>query len=196
MKKYKKMKLYKHLNDFEMVQKIIESGADINKLDRKTKRHALFFALENDVSMEVLDLLVRSGSELNRQDKEGNSVIHICQDLKKLEYLILAGADLNLVNKKSHTPIFGCVDHNKVAMLVDHGIDLNVCDKDGQHFLKSVYASDFDLMKIYIDKGLSRFLEKKGLTLDAFIETWSTREVQTYYENKLTTEPELFKLKR
>lgn len=195
MKKYKKMKLYKHLNDYELAKQIIESGADINRVYRKTKEHALFFALNDDVSIEILELLLSSGIDLNMQNKNGDSVVHLCDDLEKLRLIIHYGADVNLVNKKSHTPIFGCINHSRAKLLVESGADLNVCDKDGNHFLKSVHVSDFDLMKIYIDKGLSRFLERRGLTLDSFLEKWSTREIQAYFENKLQTEPELFKLK-
>lgn len=195
MKKFKKMKLYKHLNDYELTKNIIESGADINRVYRKTKEHALFFALKKEVDITTLELLLSSGIDLNMQNKSGDSVIHLCDDLDKLKLIIKYGADVNLVNKKSHTPIFGCVDYDRAKILVESGADLNVCDKDGNHFLKSVHVSDFDLMKIYIDKGLSRFLERRGLTLDSFLEKWSTREVQAYFENKLKTEPELFRLK-
>lgn len=195
MKKYKRMKLYKHLSEIEVVKEIILAGGDINRKERKTGEHALFFALKSEVSMEVMALLLDSGIDVNLQNKLGNSVIHECDDLDKLNLLLHYNADVNLVNQASHTPIFGCVDYEKAKLLVENGADLNVRDKDGQHFLKTLHVADFDLMKLFIDKGLNRFIERNGLTLDTFFETWSTLEVQAYFENKLKTQPDLYKVK-
>jgi len=195
MKKYKKLKIYKYLDDIEMVKNIIESGGDINRVFKKTGDNALFFALDPSVSVEVMMLLLESGIEVNAQNKMGDSVVHICKDLDRLKLLIDYGANVNLVNKASLTPIFGCVDVNRATLLVESGADLNVKDDKGQHFLKSLHVSNFDLMKIFIDKGMNRFIEKNGLTLDAFFEKWSTIEVQAYFENKLRTQPELYRIK-
>ena len=196
MKKYKKLKIYKYLDDPEMVTKIIESGGDVNRIYKKTKENALFFAINDSVNIEVLQLLLDAGIDMNVQNKQGDSVVHLCSDYDKLKMIIAYGADVNIVNKMSLTPIFGCTNHERAKLLVDNGADLNVCDSAGNHFLKSVHASDFDLMKIFIDKGLSRFLEKRGLTLDNFLESWSTREVVAYFENKLIMQPELYKIQR
>ncbi len=196
MKKYKKLKIYKYLDNPEMVTKIIESGGDVNRIYKKTKENALFFAINDSIDISILQLLLEAGIDMNVQNKQGNSVVHLCKDLDKLKMIIAYGADVNMVNKRSLTPIFGCTNHVRAKLLVDNGADLNVCDSAGNHFLKSVHASDFDLMKIFIDKGLSRFLERKGLTLDNFLESWSTREVVAYFENKLVTQPELFKIHR
>lgn len=192
MKRYNKMKIYKHLDDLDLVKKIIEAGGDVNRIYRKTKEHALFFALEETVSLEVFKCLIEAGCDLNYQNKKGDSLIHLCDDHEKLVCLLEAGADVNLKNKASLTPIFNCLDHTKVQLLVDFGCDLSVVDAKGEHFLKSIHVSDFDLMKIFIDKGMNRLIERKGLTLDAFLENWSTREIVAYYENKLRTHPELY----
>lgn len=195
MKKYKRMKIYQHLDDLETVQKIIEAGGDIDRCFRKTKEHALFFALEKDVSIEVLKFLLDSGIDCNLQNKSGDTVIHVCDDLEKLELILNYDVDLNIRNKKSYTPIFKCNNIDKAKILVNHGIDVNVKDEEGKHFLKSLNVQDFDLMKVFIDHGMNRFLEKRGLTLDDFLETWSTSEVVMYYENKLKTQPEKYRVK-
>jgi len=179
----------------ETMQKIIEAGGDINRVIRKTGENSLFLALKSSVPIEVMQFLLRNGIEVNHQDKMGDSVVHKCDDLDKLKLLISHGADVNLSNKSSLTPIFGCVDLERASLLVNSGADLNVIDANGEHFLKSVHVSNFDLMKLFIDKGMNRFLEKNGLTLDAFFEKWSTIEVQAYFENKLRTQPELYKFK-
>lgn len=195
MKKYKKLKIYKYLDDLEMVKNIIASGGDINRIHKKTGENALFLALDPSISVEVMIFLLEAGIEVNAQNKRGDSVVHVCHDLDRLKLLIDHGANVNIANKASLTPIFGCVDVNRAALLVENGADLNVKDDKGQHFLKSLHVSNFDLMKIFIDKGMNRFIEKNGLTLDAFFEKWSTIEVQAYFENKLRTQPELYRVK-
>ncbi len=195
MKKYKRMKLYKHLDDVEMLTNIIESGGDVNKTFRKTGEHALFYAIKEEVSLSTLTLLLDSDINVNLQNKKGDSVVHLCKDMEKLNLLVRYGADVNLVNQNCHTPIFGCIDLDKAKLLVEQGADLNVRDSKGNHFLKSLHVADFDMMKLFIDKGLNRFIEKNGLTLDTFFETWSTLEVQVYFENKLKTQPDLYKVK-
>lgn len=195
MKKYKKLKIYKYLDDMEMMKNIIESGGNINRIYKKTGENALFLALDTSISIEVMIFLLEAGVDVNAQNKLGDSVVHVCHDLDRLKLLIDHGANVNLVNKASLTPIFGCVDVNRAALLVEHGADLNVKDDKGQHFLKSLHVSNFDLMKIFIDKGMNRFIERNGLTLDAFFEKWSTIEVQAYFENKLRTQPELYRVK-
>lgn len=189
-----KKKLYKHLDEIEMVKTIIEEGR-INGVDSKTKQNALHFALDESVSMAVFECLLTNGIDLNVQNKQGNTPVHLCKDLDKLAVLLAFKPNLDLKNKQGHTPIFNCNDHERAKMLVDAGINLNVTDDSGQHFLKSLHTMDFDLMKIFIDKGLYRFIEKRGQTLDAFFEDWSTREVQAYFENKLKTSPEKYQVK-
>lgn len=193
--KLKNKKIFNHLDDLTLLKEIVEAGGDINRVDRKTKQNAVFFALENAVSDEVLDFLLSSGIRLNVQNKQGNSVIHQCEDLKKLAKILAYSPELNLKNKLSYTPIFKCNNVEKAKMLVGAGIDLNVLDDQGEHFLKTVNTMDFDLMKVFIDKGMNRFMEKRGLTLDTFFERWSSIETQAYFENKLKTKPELYKIK-
>lgn len=191
---YKRKKIYKYLDDEIMVSNIIEFG-DVNKVHRGSKQNALFFALEDQVSVDVLKMLLDAGIELNLQNKQGDSVLHLCEDLEKLELILQYKPDLNLKNKAMRTPIFGCNDLKKAQLLVDAGIDLNVCDLEGKHFLKSLNTMDFDLMKVFIDRGLNRFMEKRGLTLDSFFESWCSRETYTYFEHKLKTDPNKYKIK-
>lgn len=195
MKKYKRLKIYEHLNNTEDIENILQAGGDINRQFKKTKEHALFFALKKEIPLDTLRFLLEKGINCNIQNKEGNTVVHVCHDINKLKLILEYDVDLNVRNKKSHTPIFGCNDIDKAKLLVSSGIDINVKDESGKHFLKSIHVQDFDLMKIFIDHGMNRFLEKKGLTLDDFLRSWSSSEVVMYYENKLKTQPEKYRVK-
>lgn len=190
----KRKKIYKHLDDLDMVKAIVEAGG-INRVEKKTGRNALFFALSDEIDIQIMSYLLANGIDVNRQDKAGNTVLHLCEDMDKLKLILSYAPNLNLKNKLSRTPIFGCNDHTRAMLLVEAGIDLNVVDDKGQHFLKSVKTMDFDLMKIFIDRGLNRFIEKRGLTLDTFFEEWSSIETLAYFENKLKMHPEKYRVK-
>lgn len=192
--KYAKLKVYNYLEDLETLKLIIENKGNVNATRRGKGENALLMSLEKTVSSEVFEYLLQSGIDVNFTNKEGNTAVHLCDNTDKLNLLIRYGADLNIRNKKSLTPIFGCNYYKKAKILVDNGADVNILDDKGNHFLKSINSMDFDLMKIFIDHGVNRFLEKRGLTLDTFIDMRSSIETKAYYENKLITQPGLFKI--
>ncbi len=170
-----------------MIRIIIENGGNINA--KKKGLNALFHALDDKVSLDTFETLLELGIGMDHTDKKGNSIVHLCKNLDKLKLLVKYNADFNIRNKKYHTPVFICNDYKKVELLIEGGINLNVVDNKGKHFLRTINSSDFDLMRVYTDHGLSRYLEKGGFILDKFIETRATSEILVYYEHKLLTQP-------
>lgn len=192
--KYKNKKIYKYLDNYDMVKLIIENSGNINRT--KGGKNSLILSLDSNISIEIFKLLLDNNIDTNFQDKNGNTALHLCTDFNKLKLLMNYNVDLNIKNKKSFTPIFACNNIEKVQLLVDNNIDINVCDKNGKHFFRTIDTGNFDLMKIFIDKGLNRFIEKGGLTLDLFLERCTSIELQAYYENKLKRNPELYKIRK
>ncbi len=191
--KYKKLKVYNYLNDVEMIKLIVENEGNINVT--KKGLNSLFLALENNLPLEVFEVLLDLGVDVNHTNKTGDSIAHICNDLEIMKLLIKHKADFNIRNKRSYTPIFECNDYKKVELLLEGGANINVVDSKGKHFLRTINSSNFDLMRVYIDNGMNRFLEKGGFMLDKFIEKRSTSEVLVYYEHKLITQPNKFSIK-
>jgi len=195
MKKLKRMKIYRYLDDPQMVEQILIEGGQVNKIERKSGKNALMMTMDKSVDISVMKLLLDYDIDINHQSKEGNTALHLCDDPNKLRLLLKYQPDLNVRNNLYHTPIFACNDIEKAKLLIDAGIDINIHDKKGNHLLKSLHTMDFELMQLFIDRGMNRFLEKRGLTLDTFLEEWSSIEVVAYFENKLKTQPELYKVK-
>jgi ankyrin repeat protein len=95
--------------------------------------------------LNIVELLVQKGADLNVQDHNSRTPLHLaCSGghLNIVELLVQKGADLNVQDSYSRTPLhLACSGGhlNIVELLVQKGADLNVQDKDSRtplHFLR------------------------------------------------------------
>ena len=80
---------------------LAEHGINIYNTDRKNGNNALHLAARFENRHNILDMLVRSKYDLNRQNHMGDSAMHIAGqkgNFRQLETLIQAGADMNIMN--------------------------------------------------------------------------------------------------
>ena len=86
-------------NSLEMVEILIKCGVDINAKYR-TETELMICAREQKI--ELLDLLINSGADLDIQNSYGETALHIAssqrQCLPVIERLLEAGADLHIKN--------------------------------------------------------------------------------------------------
>lgn len=96
------------------VRLLLEAGADITALDglnQNVLHRVIQTVLEPSSRLQLIDVLVEHGLDMNQQDWEGNTPLHIevkrfdRQSLDVVRKLVKAGADPNLQNKKGLTPI-------------------------------------------------------------------------------------------
>lgn len=87
----------------------ISLGARLNGIDFSPKRDSLFvnfidsnlcIPIHHVKSINVANMLLTSGSELNKQDINGNTPLHTVENPAIIEMLVEAGADLFLENKR------------------------------------------------------------------------------------------------
>lgn len=126
-----------------VVEQLLDHGADINAQDQQghtplydslmfgrtqiaqllIKRGAAFDASQmlhevvaNQVAdRDVIELLVKQGADLNHQDKDGDSPLHLAvkRDYRVLTKLLIAnGADVNVENAGGHTPLWYAIGHH------------------------------------------------------------------------------------
>lgn len=129
-------------SNYETIKLLLDAGADIN-LDSNDKCTALHYSIaayisnlkknkscnyndqnnKSDEILQVINLLISSGANLNHQDLDGYTPIYyaavfgsfIHNDII-LKILIKAGADINIPNNLGETPLIKCQESFKEHM--------------------------------------------------------------------------------
>jgi hypothetical protein len=113
-----------------IAKKLIVAKADIFVKD-KNSRNALFGASCLG-AIELMELLVEKGLQLDIKDLSGNTLIHVAteNDQKKtLEYLIKKGMDVCVSNNKGITPLYIAVSkYNCTIVKILVGANANAVD--------------------------------------------------------------------
>jgi ankyrin repeat protein len=137
--KYNPLLLAIHLNNLEYVEKILDMGADM-KVRGINNDSVLFFAIAENCDLEILELLVEKGADLNDNeslsggytpligamifydDGEGEEVVN---------FLLEKGANANAKSKKGVTAIEYALVLNRfvniLQLLEEHGAERPQC---------------------------------------------------------------------
>jgi ankyrin repeat protein len=96
-------------NNVEVVQILIEHGANVNTRDFFGGNAALHFAAKN-YSLELLQLLLKNKAEIDIKDINGNTplfqaVVNASGKGGVIQQLLLHGADRNLKNNQGVSPL-------------------------------------------------------------------------------------------
>lgn len=122
---------------------------------------------------EMLSYLLKSGANINYQNKRGYTPLMIAIDAqgraKLVEFLLLNGADPNVINKDDLTALhiasyFGNKD--VVNLLIKYGANLEIEDDNGLRALhQACYGGYADIVKSFIEAGADvNAKSKTGLT--------------------------------
>lgn len=115
---FKKTELYRALvksnkneADFQEVLGLIDSKPNlINLASQKTQQtplHACFLAENSTHCIEIATKLIESGAEINAQDKNGNSPLHLAiktQNYDLASLMVEKGGDIDILNKTDKSP--------------------------------------------------------------------------------------------
>lgn len=126
---------YIDIGDIETLQKIINTGIDVNGVNGQDSTHSwactpLLYAINRN-DRDVVKFLLRNGADPNKSTaREGPP---ICIAAKRpvsdiLQILLDAGANPNMKDKSGTYPIHYAIqyDINYLRVLIDSGADLNV----------------------------------------------------------------------
>ncbi len=80
-------------NDIEFVQALLDAGAEVDTTS--TGGTALHTALSND-HLEIAELLIAAGADINQQDVDGWSPLFCCRSRKAVRMIVDADVDLSL----------------------------------------------------------------------------------------------------
>ncbi|WP_239662083.1 ankyrin repeat domain-containing protein, partial [Brachyspira hyodysenteriae] len=156
-------------NDYDMVQFLVEKGADVN-----AKTHSeyssvvtpLLLSLDYehiesryDENSSVAEFLINNGADINVKNNHGETPLMYASKLhniKVVELLIQKGADINAFNNYGNTAlIYGVNNLETVKLLVENGADVNFY-KGGSTALISAceysHERNIDVIKYLVSK--------------------------------------------
>ena len=139
---------------FEIIKKLIAKGANINYLekDEDEEHNALLIVLKNidddnkDKILKLLEFLLINGADINIQDSNGNTPLHIMcrKDLRQqrgpgahkyCDLVLSLNADPNIKNINGNTPLHEAVIDKNVnavtCLLKSSIINTNIKNKNG-----------------------------------------------------------------
>ena len=153
--------------DFELVEKMMISGADVNQKDQYGRT-----AVANSTSLEITSLLLDQGADVTRLTNEGET---------KVEYAITHYANPTLINAlvnrgsfnnaNDYSVVFSAVrwgDHELLKKVIALGADVNMRPPTvNRHtqLIEAILRQDLEAVYILLQNGASPF-EKELPTND------------------------------
>lgn len=151
---YKEL-LKDYVND-KKVQKLIDSGVNINRRDSKGR--TFLFDLVNKKRVESIKILVKNGINVNDEDNFGKTVLSEAvnkNDKMMIRFLLGLGASVNFVNSSGRTILqdVALEANAKIfEMLLSHNADLNIIDNYGRNVLfDAVEGGDLNILNHIIN---------------------------------------------
>jgi cytohesin len=93
---------------------------------------ALLSAASSYQDDKVLDLLLRSGANVNAKDDQGQTPLHKTRTSELLSLLLSAGADVNTRDHQGRTCLFSFRSEEEVELLLKAGADATAIDDNGR----------------------------------------------------------------
>lgn len=129
-------------NNFQLVNKLLNKGADLKHRDLLTGESLLHFAVsdweqENKATDSlIIDLLLAKELDINLKDNDGNTPLHRAikdDQQEKALHLVANGANVNVMNNNGWNPTMLAVDRQQVdvlTQLLSANADVNLAGKD------------------------------------------------------------------
>ncbi len=141
-------------NNYEMCSYLLKKGLDVNNNNYKYQMTPLHVALENRrIDFKIIDLLINSGADLNKEAKNGITPIFLALGKNKqdiINLLVKKGADINKKNALGNTPLHSACKEGLggIDPLIKNGAELNVLNNKHETPLHvAVRSRKFDSIK-------------------------------------------------
>ena len=140
-----------YLNE-EKIQKIIDSGVNINSRDDKGR--TILFKLSQRRRIEAIKLLLKNGMKIDAEDNHGKTVLFeaaLNSDGMMIRFLLAQKASVNYVNASGRTLIQDLAlegNHRMFQLLLSHGADLDYRDNYGRTALfDAIEGGEIEIVK-------------------------------------------------
>ncbi|HCC37016.1 MAG TPA: hypothetical protein DEQ14_05085 [Treponema sp.] len=158
-------------NNYEVVDFLIKSGANVNRLHRR-QRTPIYHAAR-DADFRILELLIKAGADVNRTDEGGYTPLHTVfsqfgerNHKEKIEVLLANQANINAVTSDGLTPLMQSVSTfmsqaEVVQTLLSGRPNINAVNSEGQSALIIAAANVDDpaIISLLLNAGADARLE-------------------------------------
>ncbi len=173
------IKAIEGMPNLNLIQKLIQFGADVNHLQKhsevsplqKAIKYFYYFKYQNiNQFLSILYNMLQKGANINHQDKQGQSCLHYAASLKELYltlFLIEQGIKINLLDNNGINAIHLAVAYENWSV-VDL-LELNHCyldqvdKKNWFSFLKAAHLQNYNALTFYLEKEIDiNITDKNG----------------------------------
>ena len=153
--------------DLVKVKQLIESGSDVNVVDKENQTPLHWVAKLNKDGVAIATFLLEQGANLHSITSNGDTPLHwaVRNGNGRMDLVLLyvrKGAKVNVPNKYNATPINKAVRSGNAEMvqfLIDNGADCNIrggyCNNHENHLLhQAVGKISPELVKVLLDAGV------------------------------------------
>lgn len=152
----------------------LDAGADVNGANPASGETPLMITAKMEGRVKIAKMLLARGANVNAQNLDGDSVLHIASKRNKLRMLQLfgtvPGVNANLVDSNGDTPLTNAIENLKLksieVLLTIPGIDINFPDASTDSpLLLAAFASLQVTVQALLDKGADiNYRNEKGDT--------------------------------
>jgi len=147
-------------DNIEIVQALIEYGADVNGKQQDPNGFVWGFVgiggetplhiATSDGALEMAQFFLEKGADVNAKDNGGKTPLHSADlELDMAELLVEKGADVNAKDDDGSTPLFSYLDTEVIRLLIAHGADVHAC-AGGETLLTFACKQNYDLETIQL----------------------------------------------
>jgi ankyrin repeat protein len=156
----------------KLVKYLIENRAEVNDKNDDGKTPLFYAVFLGSRNIDIVNLLLGSGADINVTDKDGNTVLIAAstiiseQSIGIIDLLLKSGINVNAQNNTGKTALFQCVSVfpfgapfsiQAMETLLKYGANPNIEDLTGDNPVKFKYL-------INLPYGLRNKLEKAAIT--------------------------------
>jgi ankyrin repeat protein len=150
--------------NIKILRLLLDNGAKINIKDDHDQWPLLCAVLpsnglKEDTTLEIVNLLICYGANVNLMDSVGDTVLHsvFIRYTSVIKLFLDNGADINVINSKGLTILeraVGCCAYNTVKLLLEYGANVNYYRNKTRLPLELAVASgSLNMVELLLDHG-------------------------------------------